>query len=56
MYIIYMHTSLDSSKSYIGLTSRTMEIRWLGFIQERELEKQVVGKNYSFNKTNLINS
>lgn len=29
MYIIYMHTSLDSGKSYIGLTSRTMEIRWL---------------------------
>lgn len=24
MYIIYMHTSLDSGKSYIGLTSRTM--------------------------------
>lgn len=27
-----------------------------GLTQDRELEKQMVGKNYNFNKINLINS
>lgn len=34
MYLIYRFTSKTSNKSYIGLTSKTIEQRWLGHCQE----------------------
>lgn len=33
-YLIYMHTSMKSGKSYIGMTSRTLDKRWSEHVRE----------------------
>ena len=57
-YIIYMHTSVDTGKSYIGLTSKTIDHRFKGHLASakkhnkyhfhRALNK--LGKNNQYNQ------
>ena len=41
-WIVYKHTSMKSGKSYIGITSRSMELRW----KEHVLASKVTGYHF----------
>ena len=49
-WLIYKHTSIKSGKSYIGLTLKTMEVRWRQHVTSAKLCKD----NYHFQRAIVL--